>query len=75
MNQKRIFIFFSTPLAGKLKELTCSKPDSEVKNANMLFFITSFLVCSAGETQHSARDERQVRRLKTVVLNTVGPML
>lgn len=70
LNLKRCFgfLFFfpsSTPLAGKFKEQTHNKSDRELQNVNMLFFITGFLVCFAGERlQRSIRDEGMNKKIK-----------
>lgn len=47
----------SMSLAGELKEQTHNKSDCELQNANMLFFTTEFLVCSAGERLQCSRSD------------------
>lgn len=65
LTSKKFFFFSSTPLAGKFKEQTHNKSDRELQNVNMLFFITGFLGCFAGERlQHSIRDEGINKKIK-----------
>lgn len=66
LNLKSLWLFFLfTPLAGKFKEQTHNKSDHELQNINMLFFITGFLVCFAGERlQHSVRNEGMNKKIK-----------
>lgn len=60
-----LFFLLFTTLAGKFKEQTWNKSDHELQNVNMLFFITGFLVCFAGERlQHSIRNEGMNMKIK-----------
>lgn len=61
-----LFFFFSLhTISWKFKEQTHNKSDHELQNVNVLFFITGFLVCFAGERlEHSIRNEEMNKKIK-----------